>query len=130
MNLLSWSVIAAVKKAVQIYVSNVPTFMCLLKQLATKVLVPHAMKKVNVLADMDKYFEQDCEQTRWTLRVSAEQWLQDREILVLVEEEESRWTKVYSKPLKFRNVVIQELVAPANYLKLKLIEAEETEFCI
>jgi len=100
-NMVSWGTIAAAKKAlvafpfhlVQIYVSNIPTFMYLLKQLAAKVLVPHAMEKVKVLADTNEYFEQDGYAHKHetplcaggTLRVSATQWLKDRGFLDLVD---------------------------------------------
>jgi len=102
-NMVSWSTMNMAKRLlvafpfhlVSIYVSNMPTFMYLLKQLAAKVLVPHAMEKVKVLADSNDYFEQGSarkEETPLcaggTLRVSATQWLRDRGFLDLVEKEE------------------------------------------
>jgi len=99
-NMASWSVIQAVKKAmvafpfqlISIYVSNIPTFMYLLKQLAAKVVVPHAMEKVKILGDVNDYFEDgyaDKHETPicggGTLRVSALQWIKDRGFLDYVE---------------------------------------------
>jgi len=102
-NMVSWSTMNTSKKLliafpfhlVSIYVSNMPTFMYLLKQLAAKVLVPHAMEKVKVLADSNDYFEQGSAQKHetplcagGTLRVSATQWLRDRGFLDFVDKEE------------------------------------------
>ena len=98
--MVSWSVIQAVKKAmvafpfylVQIYVSNIPTFMYLLKQLAGKVMVPHAMEKVKILGDANDYFENGYAEKHetpicagGTLRVSAVQWMKNRGFLDYVD---------------------------------------------
>jgi len=99
-NMASWGVINAVKRAmvafpfhlVSIFVSNIPTFMYLIKQLAAKVVVPHAMEKVQILGDHLDYFEHghaDKHETPCcaggTLRVSAVQWMRDRGFLDYVD---------------------------------------------
>lgn len=99
-NMASWTVIQAVKKAmvafpfhlVQIYVSNIPTFMYLLKQLAGKVMVPHALEKVKILGDANDYFENGHAEKHetpicagGTLRVSAVQWMKSRGFLDYVD---------------------------------------------
>jgi len=98
-NMCSWNVVQAVKKAVvaypywlvDIYVANIPTFMYLLKQLAAKVLVPHAMQKFKVLADSNEYFEKYASKHKTpicaggTLKVHPSQWVIDRGFLHYVE---------------------------------------------
>jgi len=98
-NMASWSVIQAVKKAmvafpfhlVAIYVSNIPTFMYLLKQLAAKVVVPHALEKVKILGDASDYFEEFANKQETpicaggTLRVSAVKWFESRGYLDYVD---------------------------------------------
>lgn len=98
-NMTSWSVMMAVKKAmvafpfhlVAIYVSNIPTFMYLLKQLAAKVVVPHALEKVKILGDTDDYFKEFANKQETpicaggTLRVSAIKWFESRGYLDYVD---------------------------------------------
>eukprot|EP00484_Ammonia_sp_Unknown_P028167 CAMPEP_0197024712 /NCGR_PEP_ID=MMETSP1384-20130603/5214_1 /TAXON_ID=29189 /ORGANISM="Ammonia sp." /LENGTH=424 /DNA_ID=CAMNT_0042453141 /DNA_START=75 /DNA_END=1349 /DNA_ORIENTATION=+ len=98
-NMCSWNIIQAVKKAliaypywlVDIYIVNIPTFMYLLKQLASKVVVPHAMDKFKVLADQSEYFEKYAPKHKTpicaggTLKVDATQWITDRGFLDYVD---------------------------------------------
>lgn len=102
-NMVSWSILQSVKKAmvaypfhlVSIYISNIPTFMYLLKQLAAKVVVPHAMEKLIILPDTNDYFEKYAEKHKTpkcaggTLKVSATQWIKDRGFLDYINEEKS-----------------------------------------
>ena len=101
MQIASWSVLSAIKKAmiaypfslVQVYVVNIPTFMYLLKQLASKIVPASAMSKVKILGDANEYFEKNYAEKRktpicagGTLKVSATQWLEDRGFLDYVEQ--------------------------------------------
>jgi len=64
-NMLAWNVIQACKSALisfpfqllNIYCVNTPTFVYILRQVASKILVPHAMEKLKILGDTDEYFE-------------------------------------------------------------------------
>jgi hypothetical protein len=96
----SWSTIKSLKTAavaypfhlVNIYVSNIPTFMYLLKQFAAKVVVPHAMDKFVVLSDPSEYFEKFGQRHKTpvcaggSLKLSATQWMQDRGYLDYIEQ--------------------------------------------
>jgi len=98
-NMISWSILQSVKKAVvaypfqcvDIYISNIPTFMYLIKQLAAKVVVPHAMDKFIILPDTNDYFEKYAKKHKTpicaggTLKVSATQWIKDRGFLDYIE---------------------------------------------
>lgn len=93
MNAVKKAAIAFPFHLVDIYVVNIPTFMYLIKQLASKVMVPHAMAKVKILGDPNDYFEDgyaDKHETPicggGTLRVSGMQWMKSRGFLDYVED--------------------------------------------
>lgn len=111
--ILSWSVAMAVKKAMIAYpfqlhkafVANIPRLIFLLKQFASKVIEPTAMAKVVILADQNDYFEKGYAEKRktpicaqGTLKVSITQWMEDRGYLDVVEYK-SKHKKSPSVPL-------------------------------
>merc|ERR1712113_529026 len=65
MQIVSWSVLMAVKKAMiaypfcleAVYIANIPTFMYLLKQLAAKIVPASAMQKMVILEDNKDFFK-------------------------------------------------------------------------
>ena len=78
--------------------------MYLLKQLAAKVVVPHAMEKFKILGDMNDYFEKAAPKhttpicAGGTLKVSATQWMIDRGFLDYVEHQ-NKHKKSPSSPI-------------------------------
>ena len=108
----SWSILQSVKKAliaypywlIDIYVVNIPTFMYLLKQLAAKIVVPHAMEKFKILTDSNEYFEKYAPKHKTpicaggTLKVSATQWIKDRGFLDYIQPPQIKHNRSPSAP--------------------------------
>lgn len=108
----SWSILQSVKKVavafpfhlIDIYIINIPTFMYLLKQLAAKIVVPHAMEKFKILTDQNEYFNKYAPKHKTptcaggTLKVSATQWMVDRGYLDYIEND-NKHKRAPSAPL-------------------------------
>lgn len=91
-NMLAWNVIQACKSAlvafpfqlIDIYCVNTPTFVYMLRQIASKIIVPHAMEKIKVLGSSDEYFEKYGIKSKTpvenggTWKISTTQWMKER----------------------------------------------------
>merc|ERR1712241_1249022 len=70
---------------------NLPTYMFLIKQFASKFVPDYTMKKLVILADKNEYFDKGHAEKKktpicagGTLKVSVTQWMEDRGFLDVV----------------------------------------------